>query len=59
MMHWRNIPICVIAYYLIYIVLLWEVTNKAGSIIRPLVMDFPKDKKVLDMDTEYMFGRSF
>ncbi len=37
----------------------WEVTNKAGSIIRPLVMDFPKDKKVLDMDTEYMFGRSF
>ena len=23
------------------------------------MMDFPKDKKVLDMDTEYMFGRNF
>ena len=37
----------------------WEVTSKAGSIMRPLMMDFPKDKKVLDMDTEYMFGRNF
>lgn len=37
----------------------WEVTDKAGSIIRPLMMDFPKDRKVLDMDTEYMFGHSF
>ena len=27
--------------------------------MRPLMMDFPKDKKVLDMDTEYMFGRNF
>lgn len=23
------------------------------------MMDFPKDKKVLEMDTEYMFGRNF
>lgn len=37
----------------------WEVTDKSGSIIRPLMMDFPQDKKVLDMDTEYMFGHSF
>lgn len=37
----------------------WEVTHNAGSIIRPLVMDFASDKKVLDLDTEYMFGRSF
>lgn len=37
----------------------WEVTYKAGSIIRPLVMDFSGDKNVLDMDTEYMFGHSF
>ena len=37
----------------------WEVTNNAGSIIRPLMMDFAHDEKVLDMDTEYMFGRSF
>lgn len=37
----------------------WEVTSKAGSFIRPLMMDFPKDPKVLDMDTEYMFGHNF
>ncbi len=37
----------------------WEVTDKAGSIIRPLMMDFAEDKKVLDMDTQYMFGHSF
>ena len=37
----------------------WEVTNNAGSIIRPLMMDFAHDEKVLDMDTEYMFGHSF
>lgn len=27
--------------------------------MRPLVMDFAHDRKVLDMDTEYMFGHSF
>ncbi len=37
----------------------WEVTDKAGSIMRPLVMDFAHDKEVLDMDNEYMFGHSF
>lgn len=37
----------------------WEVTDRAGSIMRPLMMDFPHDPKVLDLDTEYMFGRSF
>ena len=37
----------------------WEVTSKAGTILRPLMMDFADDKKVLDMGNEYMFGRSF
>lgn len=37
----------------------WNVTRQAGSIIRPLVMDFAGDRKVLDMDNEYMFGKSF
>lgn len=37
----------------------WEVTDRAGSIIRPLMMDFADDEKVLDLDTEYMFGHSF
>lgn len=37
----------------------WEVTSRSGSIIRPLVMDFASDKKVLNLGSEYMFGRSF
>lgn len=36
----------------------WEVTSKAGSILRPLVMDFPNDPKVWDMGTEYLYGHS-
>jgi alpha-D-xyloside xylohydrolase len=37
----------------------WEVTSQAGSILRMLSMDFPEDKKVWNMGTEYMYGRSF
>lgn len=37
----------------------WEVTSRSGSIIRPLVMDFASDKKVLNLGSEYMFGHSF
>jgi alpha-D-xyloside xylohydrolase len=37
----------------------WEVTSKAGSILRMLSMDFPKDEKVYNSGTEYMYGRSF
>ena len=37
----------------------WEVTSRSGSIMRPLVMDFAADKRVLNLGTEYMFGRSF
>ena len=37
----------------------WEVTSGSGSIIRPLVMDFAGDSRVLELGSEYMFGRSF
>ncbi|HPR60045.1 MAG TPA: glycoside hydrolase family 31 protein [Prolixibacteraceae bacterium] len=36
----------------------WEVTNKQSSFMRALVMDFPKDKKVWDMNDQFMFGNS-
>jgi len=35
----------------------WSVTNSQSTIMRALVMDF-KDKKVVDMSNEYLFGRS-
>jgi len=35
----------------------WTVTNSQSTIMRALVMDF-KDKKVVDMNNEYMFGKS-
>ncbi len=35
----------------------WAVTNKQSTIMRALVMDF-KDKNVLDMNNEYLFGKS-
>jgi alpha-D-xyloside xylohydrolase len=37
----------------------WDVTSRAGSILRMLSMDFPEDKKVWDKGTEYMYGKSF
>jgi alpha-D-xyloside xylohydrolase len=36
----------------------WNVTNQSGSMMRALVMDFNQDKKVYDIDDEYMFGKS-
>lgn len=36
----------------------WEVTSKAGSIMRPLMMDFNHDKNVYNIGDEYMFGHS-
>ena len=36
----------------------WQVTSHAGTMMRALVMDFPTDKKVWNIDNEYMFGRS-
>ncbi|KFC59597.1 glycoside hydrolase family 31 protein [Flavobacterium gilvum] len=36
----------------------WDVTNQSGSMMRALVMDFSQDKKVYDINDEYMFGKS-
>lgn len=35
----------------------WAATNQQSTIMRALVMDF-NDKKVVDMNNEYMFGKS-
>ena len=35
----------------------WEVTDKQSSFIRALVMDFADDKKVLDINDQFMFGK--
>lgn len=36
----------------------WEVTANQSSMMRALVMDFPEDKKSLDINDQYMFGKS-
>lgn len=36
----------------------WQDTSKAGTMMRALMMDFPADKKVWNIDNEYMFGKS-
>lgn len=36
----------------------WEVTHNRSSMIRPLVIDFADDKKVLDINDQYLFGKS-
>jgi alpha-D-xyloside xylohydrolase len=36
----------------------WQVTSGAGTMMRALMMDFPSDKKVWNINNEYMFGRS-
>jgi len=35
----------------------WNITNSQSTMMRALVMDF-NDKKVVDMNNEYMFGKS-
>ena len=35
----------------------WQVSKNDDSFMRALVMDFPADKNVWDMNSEYMFGR--
>jgi len=37
----------------------WDVTANQSTIMRALVMDFAKDKSALDINDEYMFGKSF
>lgn len=36
----------------------WEVTNSQGSFMRALMMDFAADKKVWDINNQYMFGKA-
>ena len=36
----------------------WDVTSSSGSMMRGLVMDFPEDKNVYDLNSEYLFGKS-
>lgn len=36
----------------------WAVTAKQSSMMRALVMDFANDKQALDINDEYMFGKS-
>jgi alpha-D-xyloside xylohydrolase len=36
----------------------WDITAHQSSLMRALVMDFPKDKNALDINDEYMFGKS-
>lgn len=35
----------------------WDVTKNRGTFMRALAMDFPKDKKAVGLNDEYMFGR--
>jgi alpha-D-xyloside xylohydrolase len=36
----------------------WDVTANQSSLMRAFVMDFPNDKNALDINDEYMFGKS-
>jgi alpha-D-xyloside xylohydrolase len=36
----------------------FDVSQNDGTFMRPLVMDFPADKNVYDLGSEYLFGRS-
>jgi alpha-D-xyloside xylohydrolase len=36
----------------------WDVTGNQSSMMRALMMDFPKDKQALDINDQYMFGKS-
>jgi alpha-D-xyloside xylohydrolase len=36
----------------------WDVTANQSTMTRALVMDFAKDKQALDINNEYMFGKS-
>ncbi len=36
----------------------WDITTNQSSMMRALMMDFPDDKKALEINDEYMFGKS-
>ena len=37
----------------------WDVTHRRSTFMRALMMDFAEDRKVWDMNDEYMFGKAF
>ncbi len=37
----------------------WQVTDAGYTLMRGLGMDFPKDRRALDLNTEYLFGPAF
>lgn len=37
----------------------WQITSENATLMRALFMDYPNDKKVLDLDDEFLFGKSF
>ena len=37
----------------------WQVTSNSGTFLRALFMDFAADKKVHNIDNQYMFGKAF
>jgi len=37
----------------------YDITSHGGSMMRALSMDFPRDAKVHDLGSEFMFGKSF
>lgn len=36
----------------------WNITSAAGTLMRPLFMDWPTDRESMNIDDQYMFGRS-
>jgi alpha-D-xyloside xylohydrolase len=36
----------------------WDITSEQSTMMRALMMDFPKDTRVYDINDQYMFGRS-
>ncbi len=36
----------------------WSITSGGGSLMRALWMEFPADRRVRDLDDEYLFGKS-
>jgi alpha-D-xyloside xylohydrolase len=36
----------------------WDVTTNQSSMMRALMMDFPNDRQALDINDQYMFGKS-
>ena len=58
MMPLKNILTCVISLLPYIYSTSWDVTANQSSMMRALVMDFAKDKNALDINDQFMFGKS-